>query len=285
VGLDLRQVRSGSGGIRVHLRGALSTLVRAAADDTFHVFQSEGDPPLVDGAGRRVAVEAIATDPPCSVVDERALALGLDVLFRGFPTGFHGFPPERQIVFIPDLVHEFFPGFFEAEVLRDRRRRFEAALRHAGGIATGTAFSRGTILDHSETRCGDVFLLPVGPPWDERPGRGSSPARLTPRGRPYFLFPANLWPHKNHRRILQAFRRFVTATGPGRPAPTAPRCRSPRCRSRRSTATGRSGCTRSNGTGGAPSAGAAGGGSLAGPPTGALRRHARDRAASTARAP
>jgi hypothetical protein len=30
---------------------------------------------------------------------------------------------------------------------------------------------------------------------------------------PYFLFPANLWPHKNHRRLFQAFRAFRERTG------------------------------------------------------------------------
>src|SRR5581483_11408271 len=30
---------------------------------------------------------------------------------------------------------------------------------------------------------------------------------------PYFLYPANLWPYKNHRRLFQAFARFLGRTG------------------------------------------------------------------------
>jgi hypothetical protein len=35
---------------------------------------------------------------------------------------------------------------------------------------------------------------------------------LLPEG-DYFLYPANLWPHKNHRRVLQAFARFLESSG------------------------------------------------------------------------
>jgi glycosyltransferase involved in cell wall biosynthesis len=208
IGLDLREVRPRSGGIRPLLRGVLDALMQDPTGETFHVFQSEGDPPLAR-EGRSVAVETITADRRRSAVDERAVALGLDVLFRGFPAGFHGFPPSRQIVFIPDLGHDAFPEFFAPEVLRDRRRRFETVLRHAGAIATPSAFSRRAILEHPETRCGDVFLMPAagpagGGPWKE-PSAGAAP--------PYFLFPANLWPHKNHRRVLQAFRQFVATNG------------------------------------------------------------------------
>jgi glycosyltransferase involved in cell wall biosynthesis len=31
--------------------------------------------------------------------------------------------------------------------------------------------------------------------------------------RPFFLYPANLWPHKNHRRLFQAFDRFLAQAG------------------------------------------------------------------------
>ena len=45
------------------------------------------------------------------------------------------------------------------------------------------------------------------------PPEGGGPGRLaSPVGRPYFLFPANMWPSKNHRRVLQAFRQFVASS-------------------------------------------------------------------------
>ena len=55
VGLDLREVRPPSGGIRPLLRGVLNALVRDPTGDMFHIFQSDGDLPMVKwrtGGGR-----------------------------------------------------------------------------------------------------------------------------------------------------------------------------------------------------------------------------------------
>jgi glycosyltransferase involved in cell wall biosynthesis len=211
VGLDLREIRPvHSGGIRVFLRDLLDSLVLTWPDAVFHVFQTEGDPPLLAERPGAVTVEPIATAEPRGTVDARSLALGLDVLFRGFPAGLHGFPPERQLVLVTDLQHEALPEMFTPDVLHDRRRRFDAALSRAGAIAVPSEFSRRAVAGHPETRCTEVVVVPGAAP------RVATPPRPPASGGgavPYFLFPANLWPHKNHRRVLQALRSFLERTG------------------------------------------------------------------------
>ena len=174
----------------------------------FHVFQTEGDAPLLAEHPGRVAVEPIAVAEPRGIVDARAVALGLDVLFRGFPAGFHGFPPRRQLVLVTDLQHEALPELFEPQVLHDRRRRFDAALSHAGALAVPSEFSRRAIAAHPETRCAELVVVPGAAPRSATPPRPVALGEATP----YFLFPANLWPHKNHRRLFQAFRSFLERT-------------------------------------------------------------------------
>jgi glycosyltransferase involved in cell wall biosynthesis len=215
VGVDLRQVRPVStGGTWVFFRELVTALVGCASGDTFRLFQTRDDPPMLPPGA--AAVEPIAPDEPRGAVDERAAALGLDALVRAFPAGFHGFPPERQVVFVPDLQHDVLPELFLPEVRRDRRRRFGAALAHAGAIATVSEFSRRTILAHPDRGCGDVFVVPGGPPAVRADAAdGGGPPFETDR--PYFIFPAKLWPHKNHGRLLRGFRQFLDES----PAPMA----------------------------------------------------------------
>jgi glycosyltransferase involved in cell wall biosynthesis len=204
VGVDLREIRVGvSGGLRRALNGVLEELIRNSPDDEFHIFvRDRAAAQHWEETGPR-RLEILDDSLDCGAVDRRASALGLDVLFRGFPGGLHGFPPDRQIAFIPDIAHEAMPELFDASELRARRRRFGAALAQAGAIGTLTEFMRQRILEHADLRTADVFLMPPGPP-----ANGLAP---TPNhhvsGKPYLFFPANQWPHKNHRRLFQALRR------------------------------------------------------------------------------
>jgi glycosyltransferase involved in cell wall biosynthesis len=207
IGLDLREIRPvHSGGIRVFLRELLSSLVRLWPEAVFHVFQTAGDAPLLTAGGRSIAVEPIAPAEPRGTVEARALALGLDVLFRGFPAGFHGFPPERQLVLVTDLQHEALPEAFPPDIRDDRRRRFDATLSRAGAIAVPSEFSRRAIGAHPEHRGAEVVVVPGAVP---RAGAPAPETRSAGDRAPYFLFPANLWPHKNHRRLFRAFRAFL----------------------------------------------------------------------------
>jgi glycosyltransferase involved in cell wall biosynthesis len=114
------------------------------------------------------------------------------------------------------LQHEFFPQFFSPDLLPARRATFNKALAEAGAIATLSEYARQTIRAHPSTRCDDVFLMS---PALVTPGPVPSIKDLTADERaalsdePFFLYPANIWPHKNHRRVLEAFRLFLQNGG------------------------------------------------------------------------
>ena len=150
-GIDLREIRVGvSGGLRRALDGVLEELLRTSPDDEFYVFVRDAAATQLWVACGAQNVEILDDSLDCGAVDRRASALGLDVLFRGFPGGLHGFPPDRQIVFIPDIAHEAMPELFDASELRARRRRFGAALAQAAAIGTLTEFMRQRILEHAD---------------------------------------------------------------------------------------------------------------------------------------
>jgi hypothetical protein len=77
-------------------------------------------------------------------------------------------------------------------------------------LVASSGFVRGEILQHLETASDQVKVIPHG---THRRFPAPDPARI-PFGlqpRTYFLYPANYWPHKNHRMLLVALARFRRA--------------------------------------------------------------------------
>jgi glycosyltransferase involved in cell wall biosynthesis len=148
-----------------------------------------------------------------------ASRLGLDVLLSTYPCEREtGLPLSRQVTLVPDCQHEFFPDFFPGEALEGRRRSFARVLAGGGAIGTLSEHARRTLRDHPACRCDDIFLVSpaLRTEWDCPSVEKLTEAEraLLPAG-DFLLYPANLWPHKNHRRVLQAFERFLR--GAGRP--------------------------------------------------------------------
>ncbi len=215
IGIDLRPLAGGeSGGIAPHVKGVLEAMMRAHPEDHFHVFCTIFSRSLLDCDLPNVTARTFPAFNFYCQLDAVAADGGIDVLFRAFPTpGGPAFPMHRQIVVAPDLQHEAMSDFFDPEILRGRRKAFNLALSSAGAIGTSTRFGRKTILDHPWTLCRDVFLMPPALRHDqshvERGDLTDAERALAPTGR-YFFFPANLWPHKNHRRVLGAMRRVAS---------------------------------------------------------------------------
>ena len=211
IGIELRQIVQGAcGGIVPLLEGVLGALFAGYPEQRVLLACTEANVGLFSAVPHGVERVLLPDDDYFLLLGELAQKRGLDVLFRSYPLDVPlAFPAERQVVLVPDMQHEFLPGFFPPEVLRARRAGFDRALAEAGAIATLSEHAQQTILAHPATRCRDVFLMP---PALRSAGPGAAAVTAeewasAPRG-PFFLYPANLWPHKNHRRVLEAFALF-----------------------------------------------------------------------------
>lgn len=209
IGIELRPVVPGrSGGIAPLLGGVLGTLFKRHPGHQFLIFCTVFNRHLLTAVPPHVKVWSL----PCKDFNAELGRLlrreNVEVLFRSYPHEALDFPSFRQVVFIPDTQHEFHPEFFAPEVLRDRRRYFNRDLSRAGAIGTLTEHSRRAIIEHKWTRCRDIFLmspaLPATPQSAAEEGGTLAVRERLPPGE-YFLYPANMWPHKNHRRVLRAF--------------------------------------------------------------------------------
>lgn len=102
-----------------------------------------------------------------------------------------------------DLQVLAYPHFFTAGERRERQRHLGQLRRHARRIAAISHFSRQEGLRHGLDP-GRLRVIPIQvPPSPSTSSVGPAPLGLTAGN--YLLFPANLWPHKNHELLFTAF--------------------------------------------------------------------------------
>lgn len=219
IGIELRQlIRGASGGISQLVKGVCEHMFALHPEHEFLVFCTPFNRGEVDYEAGHVRYFSLCVGSYFQQLDRIAVEESLDVLFRMYPMDDPlAFPLGKQVFLIPDNQHETFPEFFSAEDLRRRRVGFSRALGEAGAIGTISEFARKTLVDFPETHCNDVFLMEPALQVSHRARDGGrhlsdSERALFPQEE-FFLFPANLWKHKNHLRLLQAFRLLRERTG------------------------------------------------------------------------
>jgi glycosyltransferase involved in cell wall biosynthesis len=162
--------------------------------------------------GRRAPARAAAMIAAHVFSDRvaRELPSGLDLLH--FPVTVP-IPrtPLPQVVTLHDVQHHDLPEFFSLPERTLRRLTYDAAARRATAVVTPSAYSARRIVD----------VLGVPPERVEAIHNGIDHERfrqeVAPEDadqlagfglrRPFVLYPANLWPHKNHDRLIEAFAR------------------------------------------------------------------------------
>lgn len=210
IAVDLYPLIAGvSGGIVSWVHGVLREMARLYPNDRIVLFHRSGPSPLEIVAPN---VEYISlNDHPVvyyAEMTQHCKSMRADAVIRTYPQEQHpDFPLRRQVFVIPDIQHEYFPDFFPTAVLAARRRAFAAALSRGGAIATMTDHSRETMVSNGWTMTDDVFLMPAALPEElqETPAPSDLPSEAAAFDR-FFYMPANLWPHKNHRRLFEAFK-------------------------------------------------------------------------------
>jgi len=220
IGIEIRHIQVGeSGGIAPLLAGVLDRLFAANLEHEFVVYRSIFNRSLVESGAANVSTVVLPIAEPWRHLQDSIDRDPVDVLFRAFPTlDDLMFPVSRQVVLIPDLQHEQYPEFFSPNVLLARKRAFGGVLSGAGAIGMISEFARRSILASPDNACSDVFLMPPALRRDASADAGANDAAseitktLAAIG-PYFYYPANLWKHKNHLRVIEAFDLFRRQTG------------------------------------------------------------------------
>jgi glycosyltransferase involved in cell wall biosynthesis len=102
------------------------------------------------------------------------------------------------VVTLQDLQHLDLPEHFSGARRRFRSRAYDAAAQRADAVVVTSVFVRAGAIEHLGLDEERVHVIPLG----------VDHALFTPGDETreaFLLYPARPWPHKNHRRLLEAF--------------------------------------------------------------------------------
>jgi len=126
-----------------------------------------------------------------------------------FVGGFHDSPDTPYIATVWDVQHLTHPWFPEVSARGqwDRREHFLSRhLRRASHVITGTSVGRDELVRFYGLQDSKISLLPHPTPAF---ALAADPAPVGKAARPYFLYPAQFWAHKNHANLLEGYRRLI----------------------------------------------------------------------------
>jgi glycosyltransferase involved in cell wall biosynthesis len=208
----------------------VSELVRALANQgevDLEILVSRGSavPPTADPA--KVTVRVVGSKRFAGSGPSRAAAIAAGMLLsKRFA---RGFTPRVEAVQYPltiplprvkmptlvnlhDIQHRDYPQFFSWPQIRWRRALYDRAARKATLVLTLSEHSRRKIVQYLGIPADRVIAIPMAVDF-QRFGTEPAPTdenQIARLGLPerFLFYPASLWPHKNHDRLLAAFARL-----------------------------------------------------------------------------
>lgn len=137
---------------------------------------------------------------------------GIDLIYSPGPsTPCQGIP---YVVTCWDLQHRLQPFFPEVSNVRyatmsgwdQRERHFRTILPRASCVITGTEVGKSEVTHFFQLAPERVAVIPFFAPTKLHCCHSQKPSWL-PEGR-FFVYPAQFWPHKNHRTLIDALKKL-----------------------------------------------------------------------------
>jgi glycosyltransferase involved in cell wall biosynthesis len=157
-----------------------------------------------DGTVTRLLAMGFAGIAPGVVA--RDVPPGIDVVHYPVTVPIPRVEGAASVVSLNDVQHHELPQFFSRAERRFRRAAYDGAARRADRVLTLSEHARTQIVERLGIAPNRVTAIPCAvdherfrPEPDEHDGALHLPER-------FILYPANLWPHKNHERLVRAFR-------------------------------------------------------------------------------
>lgn len=133
---------------------------------------------------------------------------GVDVLFCPFTAPVRAEPGLPVVSVVYDLQHLAYPQFFAPQERANRDALLRVVEERADRLVCISDDARARFLAHLRVPPDRVTTIPIAVhgrlPLPDAARSRAARERLGV-GRPYVLYPANFWPHKNHRMLLTAF--------------------------------------------------------------------------------
>jgi len=222
IGVNLLYLRPGAvGGSEVYVRNVIERLTDRL-DTTLTLFCSVEAGPTFADAGARVVTAASGEYRRSQRVRDENLGLlrhldanPVDVLWS--PGNFAApLLPRRlpQVVTVHDLRHHWLPQYYPLATRFQRSALFATSVARARRVITVSEFTRRDVMRRYRVPASTIVTVHQGVrqdvPGDDAAAETVRRLGLTP---PFFVYPAAALPHKNHRRLIESFGRFIERTG------------------------------------------------------------------------
>jgi glycosyltransferase involved in cell wall biosynthesis len=133
---------------------------------------------------------------------------GIDVLFCPFTAPVRAEPDLPVVSVVYDLQHLAYPQFFTPQECANRHALLRVLEERADRLVCISEYARGRFLANLRVPPDRVITIPIAVhgrlPRRTPDETRAALARLA-IDRPYVFYPANFWPHKNHRLLLTAY--------------------------------------------------------------------------------
>jgi glycosyltransferase involved in cell wall biosynthesis len=206
IAVNLRQYYKGKiGGMENYLRNVVRglghhhLLIWVHAEEVEHVREFAPNAEII-GVSHERAVE---------IIEEGVRQGDFDLFFCPLLVLEPLVSAKPSAVMMPDVQHEFFPEFFDSNVLQWRRQTYGPTALNADVVFTVSEHAKGTIVDKFRVAPEKIHVIHLdADPEFKRPLPTTPSAAFEKLQLPkkYFYFPANFWPHKNHANVLEALK-------------------------------------------------------------------------------
>ena len=134
----------------------------------------------------------------------------VDLIYAPFGPTSLSYPGVPVISMIVDLLHKDFPASLPGEEIAHRNKYFEDIVNRSGFIQVISEYTKSRLVHHYDVPKDRVFVTHL--PIHSRLSileKGNNP----PLDSPYFFYPANFLPHKNHESLLIAYNNYLRRCG------------------------------------------------------------------------
>ncbi len=222
VGFSLLTLFPGqAGGAESYVRGLLAAYAAGAGPEMTTALVSRHSAPVVERLARpHLKVQHVPSYRPGDSELTRLLAMSaaritpartardlpanLDLIHYPVTVPIPRLQGVARVVSLLDVQHHDLPGAFSAAERRFRRWAYDDSARQADQVITITSFSAERIAERLGIDRGRIHPIHLG--IDHERFTPNGPTSDLP-GLPerYLYYPANAWPHKNHKLLLDAF--------------------------------------------------------------------------------